>query len=194
MSTLKVTNIQHGSATNVAMVLDTAGTVKAYSTISVGNVTPSSSGAGITFPATQSASSDANTLDDYEEGTWTPSLFDAETGGNAATMTTQDGQYTKVGNVVTLYCRIAWSSKGSMTAGNYIVIRGFPFTVKSNTGNYYYYGPVRVSNGSSLSAVAFNAPGNLTLGVAQKDANGTLLLVSDLSASGNFNFSVTYLT
>jgi hypothetical protein len=41
-------------------------------TISVGNATPSTSGAGITFPATQSASSDANTLDDYEEGTFTP--------------------------------------------------------------------------------------------------------------------------
>ena len=42
-------------------------------TIGVGGATASASGTGITFPATQSASSDANTLDDYEEGTWTPS-------------------------------------------------------------------------------------------------------------------------
>lgn len=41
--------------------------------IGLGNSTPSS-GMGIKFPATQSASSDANTLDDYEEGTWTPTL------------------------------------------------------------------------------------------------------------------------
>ena len=36
--------------------------------------TSPSSGTGIAFPATQNASSDANTLDDYEEGTWTPTL------------------------------------------------------------------------------------------------------------------------
>jgi hypothetical protein len=42
-------------------------------TIGVGGATAAASGAGITFPATISASSNANTLDDYEEGTWTPS-------------------------------------------------------------------------------------------------------------------------
>jgi hypothetical protein len=46
------------------------------------------------FPATQNASADANTLDDYEEGTWTPSI------GGTATYTTQTGTYTKIGNVV----------------------------------------------------------------------------------------------
>ncbi len=46
-------------------------TFNAYG-IGLGGTSPSS-GTGITFPATQSASSDANTLDDYEEGTWTPS-------------------------------------------------------------------------------------------------------------------------
>jgi hypothetical protein len=49
----------------------------------VGGATPSASGAGITFPADQSilgASTNANTLDDYEEGTWTGTL----TGGTIA--------------------------------------------------------------------------------------------------------------
>ena len=60
------------------------------------------SGTGITFPATQSASSDANTLDDYEEGTWTPVVSDATTGGNLATLASggTDGVYTKIGNIV----------------------------------------------------------------------------------------------
>ena len=48
----------------------------------------SQSGTGITFPATQSASSDANTLDDYEEGDWTPSI-----GGNATYGGDTDGRY-----------------------------------------------------------------------------------------------------
>ena len=60
-------------------------------TIGVG-ATPATSGAGISFPANQSASSDANTLDDYEEGTWTPSW----TGGITSSNTT----YTKIGRVV----------------------------------------------------------------------------------------------
>ena len=49
-----------------------SGTLISASTIGVGGTTPSASGAGISFPATQSTSTDANTLDDYEEGTWTP--------------------------------------------------------------------------------------------------------------------------
>jgi hypothetical protein len=43
--------------------------------IGIGGATPSASGTGITFPATASASTDANTLDDYEEGTWTPTAM-----------------------------------------------------------------------------------------------------------------------
>jgi len=72
-----------------------SGTLQTPSTISVGNATPSASGAGITFPATQSASSDANTLDDYEEGTWTPTLTSFGGTGLAAT-----GYYTRIGRIV----------------------------------------------------------------------------------------------
>jgi hypothetical protein len=61
-----------------------ASTVTATTTMGVGAATPAASGAGITFPAAQSASSDANTLDDYEEGTWTPNV------GGTATYTLQN--------------------------------------------------------------------------------------------------------
>jgi hypothetical protein len=66
-------------------------------TMGVGGATPAASGSGITFPATQSASSDANTLDDYEEGTWTP-VITAQTG--SLTAYTSSGIYTKVGRTV----------------------------------------------------------------------------------------------
>ena len=60
------------------------------------------SGIGITFPATQSASSDANTLDDYEEGTWTPT--DASGAGLSITVNGSGyrNRYTKIGNLVFL--------------------------------------------------------------------------------------------
>jgi hypothetical protein len=55
-----------------AVTVDSGQRTKFPTTIGVGGATPSTSGAGITFPATQSASSNVNTLDDYEEGSWTP--------------------------------------------------------------------------------------------------------------------------
>jgi len=84
------------------------------SNIGVGNATPTTSGTGITFPATQSASADANTLDDYEEGTWTPTLnFDI--GGTGIVYGTRQGTYTKIGRVVTIayYIEIASGVSGS---------------------------------------------------------------------------------
>jgi hypothetical protein len=55
-------------------------------------------GGGIQFPATQVASANANTLDDYEEGTWTPTI----SGVNLTGLTWGSGFYTKVGRLVTL--------------------------------------------------------------------------------------------
>jgi hypothetical protein len=102
------------------------GTVKTATTISVGGATPSASGAGITFPATQSASSDANTLDDYEEGTWTPNV-----GGNA-TYSIQAGTYTKVGNIVTAWFDIQINVLGTGSTGS---ISGLPYISRISPSN-----------------------------------------------------------
>jgi len=80
---------------------------------------------GITFPATQSASSDANTLDDYEEGTFTPTL--TSSGGTLTSVSVGTGYYTKVGNVVTINCRPAITTNG--TGSGAIYIGGFPFAL-----------------------------------------------------------------
>jgi len=73
----------------------------------------------IVFPATQNPSAGANTLDDYEEGTWTPTVT-----GNA-TYTTQSGQYTKIGNLVFIKGIMTISSIGT---GSPQVISGLPFS------------------------------------------------------------------
>ena len=92
----------------------------------------SQTGTGITFPATQSASSDANTLDDYEEGTWTPSL------GGTTTYNVLDGYYVKVGKMVTVIADIWIASIGTGSTGT---VSGLPFTKASsyNQGCYTYY-------------------------------------------------------
>lgn len=59
----------------------------------------------LTFPATARPVSDPNTLDDYEEGTWTPELSSDGTPPTIA-YTEQLGTYTKIGNLVFLYAKI----------------------------------------------------------------------------------------
>ena len=95
-------------------------------TMGVGGATPAASGSGITFPATQSASTDANTLDDYEEGTWTPNV-----GGNA-TYTFQRGTYTKIGRQVVAVFDLAISTIGT---GSTSRISGLPFSSASGAGS-----------------------------------------------------------
>jgi hypothetical protein len=98
-------------------------------TIGVGGATPSASGAGITFPATQSASSDANTLDDYEEGTWTPVLNSfTNTGGRTLT-----GRYTKIGRQVHIIISISGGTQTLTSTANSSNIIGLPFTVAASS-------------------------------------------------------------
>jgi hypothetical protein len=93
--------------------------------VSLKGATTTASGVGITFPATQSASTDANTLDDYEEGTWTPSLG-SEGGGSSATYNFISGRYRKIGNLVIAQwgLNVATWTAGSGT----LQISGLPFT------------------------------------------------------------------
>lgn len=79
----------------------------------------------IKFPATQNVSADANTLDDYEEGSWTPTLTCSSVAPTITSYSTRTGSYTKVGNLVTVTCsiRATLSAIGSGQA----VITGLPF-------------------------------------------------------------------
>ena len=110
------------------MRLNASGNVQFAKNISIGGATPTTSGAGITFPATASGSTDANTLDDYEEGTFTPTITGSSTTGTA-TYSTQVGKYTKIGNAVTIQVNVDWSSGNGSGTAMYIV--GLPFTSQS---------------------------------------------------------------
>jgi hypothetical protein len=94
----------------------------------VGGATPSGSGAGITFPATASNSTDANTLDDYEEGTWTPTLTSQN--GSLTSVTAGTGYYTKVGRQVNIICFPTITNVG--TGSGVLILSGLPFTSLSS--------------------------------------------------------------
>lgn len=89
-----------------------------------------SSGVGIAFPATQTSSSDANTLDDYEEGTWTPSV------GGTATYGTRIAHYTKIGDTVRAFFDI---TIGTIGTGSLTTMSGFPFTCTNNDSGCISY-------------------------------------------------------
>ena len=88
---------------------------------------------GITFPATQSASSDANTLDDYEEGTWTPAFTPNAGAFGSITYFTQIGNYQKIGNTVSVQMYLYLTGFSIGTATGTLFLTGLPFTAASST-------------------------------------------------------------
>jgi len=110
--------------TNGAFVA--GGTMKGASTIGVGNATPSTSGAGITFPSTDlHYSTNANTLDDYEEGVFTPTISYSGSTSGIVYGSSRTGTYTKIGNVITVQLEVNVTNKGT---GSGSVIVSLPFT------------------------------------------------------------------
>lgn len=84
----------------------------------------------IAFPAAQAASTGANTLDDYEEGTWTPVIGGAG-GTSGQAYSNQEGYYVKIGQLVIASCHVALSTKGTITGD--VQIQGLPFTSITTT-------------------------------------------------------------
>ena len=101
-------------------------------TVNDGNLVIGTSGHGIDFSATSDAGAGTSSeiLDDYEEGTWTPTFV----GFSAITYTAQSGAYVKIGRMIYVYGRIAYSSR---TSSSNVAIVGLPFgrdtTVISNS-------------------------------------------------------------
>jgi len=158
----------------------------ATGTIVASGTTPSLN--GITFPATQVASADANTLDDYEEGTWTPTVRGEGTAGTT-TYTLQEGYYTKIGNTVFLYCSVSYSAA---TGTGPLQIQGVPF----NNVDRVTMGAVRTqflnfpATSTWIVANFQNTSGTINLNGCGDDVNLTEVTLSDESAA--IIFQITY--
>lgn len=128
----------------------------------------------IKFPATQNASSNANTLDDYEEGTWTPSQ------GAALTLVgafSSAGRYTKVGRLTTVNGFVAGATSVAVTAAG-AMFGGLPFA-----SNY---------TGIDISQVGVSIIGEATSGSAISVYNLTGSASSAIAATFSIVFTVTY--
>ena len=161
--------------------------------IGVGSTTPTTSGTGITFPATQSASTDANTLDDYEEGAWSPIITNGTT--NVTSYFFNVGRYTKIGRSVSITMQISVFTIG-ITSGN-IFITGLPFpmaqteitTQTSNAVLGFKYSP---TTGTVVYKIEAATPTNLDPYFPATFP--TQLTYADLGTGGQWYLNTTYFT
>jgi hypothetical protein len=126
---------------------------------------------GITFPATQSASSNANTLDDYEEGTWTPNQ-----GGGLTVVGTfsSSGNYTKIGRMVYVSFVVAGSTTIAFSSGA-TICTNLPFAAITTP---------------QQPGVAINSA--TSAGIIALASNLTVFSPSSMAATSAVNFNFAY--
>ena len=133
-------------------------------------------------------------LDDYEEGTWTPT-FTAT--GYTFTYSDQAGQYTKVGNLVVVKCYFgATYASGSGTVAGFI--SGLPFTSSANNANFGA-GSIFPDTGSAFfqkTAAIRSEPSSTLLRIGDGFGGSASTLTFNWAAMGGIEFeiSVQYFT
>ena len=153
--------------------------------------TTTANGVGVAFPATQVASSDANTLDDYEEGTWTIGLT---FGGGSTGITTaaNTGRYTKIGRQVTVIGYLSLTSKGSSTGS--ASITDLPFAIP-NTSQAFCAASLRIDGLSyvgSPQALGLIGSSKIELEKVSEAGTATALTDANFSNSTGIIFTLTY--
>jgi hypothetical protein len=149
-----------------------------------------SPGGGIKFPATQTASADANTLDDYEEGTWTYTVTRA--GGSF----TGTGYYTKVGRLVHAFASISYDASTGTT--NNLQNISLPFTTASSgnaapaTAGLMYN--MFSTNGSTIYPGFIAPAGSNVINLYLSQYNTTEGYLRFNGGGAYFSFSITFIT
>ena len=177
MSIIKVNTIQHANGT-------TALTIAANGQMTLANTPLQLTGGQIQFPATQIASADGNTLDDYEEGTWTPT-FGGSSSNPTVSYNFRYATYVKVGRLVTLNLHLRTSSVSSGSGD--VWINGLPFAV-DNTSSYTTVGAMYQfgTNGNYATFARLdNGSTHLDMYYGSYNVQATQFAVSDL-ATGSF--------
>jgi hypothetical protein len=164
-------------------------------TISDAGIISLTSGA-LKFPATAIASADDTTLDDYQQGSWTPCATD-ETGHSPDGYSTQGGAYTKIGNRVFITGTLTINGDTNLVSTQGLRICGLPFTPQ-NTANL---GQWLVASGDSFAITAGSnivlevVPNNTIMNIKIWDTSTgiTGFLVSEFTGNGIVSFSGHYI-
>jgi hypothetical protein len=151
-----------------------------------GYVRLSSNSPGIQFGGNTAA---ANALDDYEEGTFTPSIVGTSTAGTATYVANgRVGRYTKIGNRVFFDLYLSWTAH---TGTGNLEINGLPFTVQNTTNLNRNY--TAIFSGVALTAgnigAAYTAPGSDGIALRQMPTGGGSVAVIPMDTSAQISIS-----
>ena len=166
----------------------------ASGTVLIGKTTNTASGgildlaAGISFPATPVASTNANTLDDYEEGTFTPTIRGTTIAGTG-TYFVQDGFYVKIGRNVFISIILDWSD--TTGTGN-LAVGGIPFTpVDSDVPLMLALSSITLT-ASRYAALAYTTASSSILTIAQAPTGGGSLALIPVDVVGKLYITGWY--
>jgi hypothetical protein len=154
--------------------------------------------AQLKFAAAGGASGDANTIDFFEEGVWTPDLQDQS--GNSATYNANEGKYTRLANICWVNCVISVATLGTMTTTQAAQIHGLPFTAANDAAGghslagafWCYYGTnlaLSTAGGYVTSDPEPNATYMHMREWSSTEGVSNPLLVSEVSADGVLNMA-----
>lgn len=118
----------------------------------------------VNFPAAQNPSTGANVLDDYEEGTWTPTITFA--GGNGdlnVVYSSQIGRYQKVGRIVHVHLALQTSTFTHTTAAGELRIPTLPF---ASVNTHQQCGVLEMGGGITLPGGRTQVGINIGAGVS----------------------------
>jgi hypothetical protein len=113
-----------GSNTDIGITLTPKGTGNVV--LTTGNLVVAN-GNGIDFSATANTGT-SELLNDYEEGTWTPTVFGSTTAGTA-TYSEQSGKYIKIGGEVTVIAAITYTAADGTGV---LRVNGLPYAIANN--------------------------------------------------------------
>ena len=130
----------------------------------------------------------ANTMDDYEEGNWTPAVG----AGGWTINSTSFAKYVKVASLVTVWCYITFGGTGNSDA---LLITGLPFTIASDNyspgsldvGNGGVKGAYSRTEGHTSGTVAFFYP-------SENTGSSRIALTGNQVAANYCIFTIQYFT
>ena len=165
-------------------------------TVGAGNLVMATSGKGIDFSAVTggTGTATANVLNDYEEGTFTPTIVGTTIAG-VGVYSSQNAKYTKVGNLVTCYIYLAWTAH---TGTGDIRIGGLPFATASASGVYYaasigFATNIALTAGYVMTGYALDNSSTL-ISLQQYPTGGGASISVPIDVSGGIIVSISYAT
>ena len=151
---------------------------------------------GIKFPATQVPSADANTLDDYEEGTFAQTISDGAGNNFTIDAASSYAVYTKIGRIIAFDLNLTWTSIGSAGTGTLsIAIPMFATNISANYRATVIFGYCNGVDTASKQLVGVIGPGSSVVTIFQLNDNALpdAVKANNQSATGSIRLSGTYI-